>query len=221
MLEQRSVKLDILALLLAGLCVFLALTLGTYDAADPPSTSVYPPAVRPHKRLWQDRSVCCSRSAQRRRRRVRNLTASLGILAGGVVARKTNRASPASCVRLDLVARRYRFAGANWLPHLSPGPAIGAGGYIGALGRAWLESHFALSGSVILLLSVIGGGLLLCTDYVLLTISAMIFGAREASRSRSVDECRKPGYSPTKSPGYRYRAFAGDGAERRSKSTAK
>ncbi len=62
------------------------------------------------------------------------------------------------------------------MPHWSPGPAIGAGGYLALLGRAWLESHFALTGSVILLLSVIFGGLLLCTDYVLLTISALIFG---------------------------------------------
>src|SRR5271166_448786 len=42
MLEKRSHKLDVLALALLALCVFLTLSLVTYSAADPPSTLVYP-----------------------------------------------------------------------------------------------------------------------------------------------------------------------------------
>ena len=42
MLEKRSHKLDVVALALLALCVFLTLSLVTYNPADPPSSLVYP-----------------------------------------------------------------------------------------------------------------------------------------------------------------------------------
>jgi DNA segregation ATPase FtsK/SpoIIIE, S-DNA-T family len=62
------------------------------------------------------------------------------------------------------------------VPSLSPGPVIGAGGYLGAIGRAVLEIHFASLGSYILAVSMILGGLLLATDYWLIRLSAWIVG---------------------------------------------
>ena len=43
MLEQRDLKLDLLALGLLTFCVFLGASLFTFNPADPPSTLVYPP----------------------------------------------------------------------------------------------------------------------------------------------------------------------------------
>ena len=62
------------------------------------------------------------------------------------------------------------------LGRLSPGPAIGAGGYLGAAGRAWLQMHFANAGAYILALSAFAAGLLLCTDYVLVQLAWEIAG---------------------------------------------
>ena len=62
------------------------------------------------------------------------------------------------------------------VPSLSPGPAIGAGGYLGAIGRAILEMHFASLGAYILTVSMIFGGLLLSTDYWLIRLTAWIVG---------------------------------------------
>jgi S-DNA-T family DNA segregation ATPase FtsK/SpoIIIE len=62
------------------------------------------------------------------------------------------------------------------LPQLSPGPVIGSGGYLGAAGRGLLEMHFASVGAYILLTSLVLGGLLLCTDYVLVRIVAWVLG---------------------------------------------
>ena len=42
MLHERNLKLDLVALALIALNIFLGLALATYDAADPPSTLVYP-----------------------------------------------------------------------------------------------------------------------------------------------------------------------------------
>ncbi len=47
-------------------------------------------------------------------------------------------------------------------------PAIGAGGYLGALTTTWLNKHFAMVGSFILTSAVMVAGLLLSTDYVVL-----------------------------------------------------
>ena len=49
-------------------------------------------------------------------------------------------------------------------PGLSPGPVIGAGGYLGAMGRP-AANAFASIGAYIITISLILGGLLLCTDY--------------------------------------------------------
>ncbi|HEY4761962.1 MAG TPA: DNA translocase FtsK 4TM domain-containing protein, partial [Thermoguttaceae bacterium] len=56
------------------------------------------------------------------------------------------------------------------LPELFTGPVIGPGGYLGATGRAYLETHFARVGAYIVIISLLIGGLLLSTDYVLIRI---------------------------------------------------
>ncbi len=58
-------------------------------------------------------------------------------------------------------------------PAISPGPIIGPGGYAGAAGRALLEINFATAGAYILTFSVLVGGLILCSDYLLIRIAAV------------------------------------------------
>jgi S-DNA-T family DNA segregation ATPase FtsK/SpoIIIE len=53
-------------------------------------------------------------------------------------------------------------------PAISPGPIIGPGGYLGAAGRALLEINFATAGAFILTISLLLGGLLLLSDYLLI-----------------------------------------------------
>ena len=79
------------------------------------------------------------------------------------------------------------------LPQFSPGPVIGSGGYLGAAARGLLQMHFATVGAYILTLSLILGGLLLCTDYVLVRLFAWLigkpahgFGQRRVARERSL-----------------------------------
>ena len=62
------------------------------------------------------------------------------------------------------------------VPQLSPGPVIGAGGYLGAAGRGLLEMNFATVGAYILTISLVLGGLLLSTDYLLVHIVAFVVG---------------------------------------------
>ena len=47
---------------------------------------------------------------------------------------------------------------------------------MGAAGRTILEMNFAAIGSYVLTLSVVAAGLLLCTDYVLVRLTALVVG---------------------------------------------
>ena len=51
------------------------------------------------------------------------------------------------------------------VPNWTPGPVVGAGGYVGAMGRSLLEMHFAQTGAYIFAVSVLLAGMLLSTDY--------------------------------------------------------
>src|SRR3954467_5898637 len=48
MFEDRSLKIDLCALLLTALLVFLSIALWTYNSADPPSTNVWPASNTVH-----------------------------------------------------------------------------------------------------------------------------------------------------------------------------
>jgi S-DNA-T family DNA segregation ATPase FtsK/SpoIIIE len=59
------------------------------------------------------------------------------------------------------------------VPSWSPGPVVGAGGYVGAMGRSLLETQFAQAGTFIVALSVLLAGLLLSTDYFMFRAAAV------------------------------------------------
>jgi DNA segregation ATPase FtsK/SpoIIIE, S-DNA-T family len=197
MLKQRNLKLDLVALALLALNVFLGLALASYDPADPPGTHVYPAHARAVN--------ACGRGGAWI---AHGLLEGLGWGAWFILISLV-------IVDIRLLARRpiadawLRMAG--WLISLvglatlssmilgawSPGPAIGAGGYLGAAGRAWLEMHFASAGSYILALSAVAVGLLLCTDYVLVQLAWEVAGhAGRIARSRAAGETRDSAAKP-------------------------
>lgn len=172
--ESRNLKADFAALALLALTVFLTVSLATYDPGDPPSTLVYPPrhAIR---------NACGPAGAFL----ARTLFEAIGLGAYFVVL--SLAALDAALLRRQKISEGW-LRGAGWLmslvgfatfsslamPELSPGPVIGAGGYLGATGRGLLEMHFAAAGSYILTISLLAGGLLLSTDYLLLRLSAWL-----------------------------------------------
>ncbi|WP_428308578.1 DNA translocase FtsK 4TM domain-containing protein [Lacipirellula sp.] len=172
MFENRSLKLDLVALALLACCAFLVTALATYDPADQPGTLVYPP--RP-----EYSNACGPIGAYV----AHALYAGVGYGAYYLLG---------SLVTLGVLLLKRReidqpvLRGVGWAISLaafatlfsmlfqqsSPGPEVGAGGYLGAMGFALLESKFALVGAFILALSVLLAGLLLCTDYLLLRFAA-------------------------------------------------
>ncbi len=185
MLEHRKVKFDLVALGLLALAVFLAASLFSYHPADPPTHLVAPP----HDQIVN----LCGRSGA--------LASSLLFNALGLGAYYL---WASLCILDALLLTRHQIAapwlrGIGWLislaglctlaalalPGLSPGPIIGAGGFLGAAGRGLLEMNFAATGAYIIVASLIAGGLLLSTDYVLVKLLAWTVGVPARNLGRS------------------------------------
>jgi len=174
MLEKRDLKKDLLALGLLALAVFLAAALLSYDPGDPPSKLVYPERA--------DTVNVCGRSGALVSRCLFSalgvgayyLVFSLGVFDAMLLVRKPlTQPITRLCGWLISLAGLTTFI-AMALPQFSPGPVIGAGGYLGAAGRGLLELNFATVGAYILTISLLLGGILLSTDYLLVHIMAFV-----------------------------------------------
>ncbi len=173
MFENRNLRFDLFTLVLLAFTVLLAMALVTYDATDPPSTLVYPAPT-----VFQN--ACGPIGAYVSHFLLESvgigayyLAASLATMAvvllwRGVIDQPVLRAVgwAASLLAISTLATMA-------LPNSTPGPVIGAGGYLGAMGHAVLESNFASAGAYILALTVLLAGMLLCTDYLIFKFAAV------------------------------------------------
>ena len=167
MLETRSLKLDLLALGLFALTVFLGLALFTYEPTDSLDALVYPATGATHNACGRSGALVADLLLQGFGIGAYYILVSLSVLDAWLLARR-----PVSDRFLRGFGWLMSLVGLTTLASLgiqswSPGPVIGPGGYLGAAGRGFLEMHFASAGAVLLTLSVLIGGLLLCTEYTL------------------------------------------------------
>ena len=184
MFADRNLRLDLFALLLLALVIFLAVALFTYDPADPIGR-----LIRPFDQLYQQDLLVYPTHE-----RVTNACGWSGAFAADILLNGFGcgayfvvlslavldvmllRRQEIDMPRLRLLGWGTSLVGfvtlfAILVPNMSPGPVIGSGGYLGALGHGVLETHFAFVGTLILAGSIFLGGLLLCTDYALVRIA--------------------------------------------------
>ena len=187
MLENRNLKLDLLALGLLAIVIFLALALVSYDPADPvaemlpPLNLLYQPDALVYPTNDSTANACGKWGAMASDFLLTNLGLGAYYLVFSLAVLDVHFLR-----RRDIDMPMLRAAGwiaslvgfttifSMLIPTLSPGPVIGSGGYLGALGSGLLEMHFAMFGGLILAGSVAVGGLLLCTDYALLRIGSRV-----------------------------------------------
>jgi S-DNA-T family DNA segregation ATPase FtsK/SpoIIIE len=178
MFENRSLKIDVLAVVLMAAIVLLTASLLTYDPADPVAelmssfSSVYQPDLLVYPQNEHVQNACGRLGA---------ITADLCFTLLGQVAWYV-LASLAFLVftllrqpDIDHPLRRAL----GWLmtimgsttmlslvvPGFSPGPVYGSGGCLGKLGQVILSHHFAAAGSVIVALGITLAGVMLATEY--------------------------------------------------------
>ncbi|QDU28597.1 DNA translocase FtsK [Anatilimnocola aggregata] len=177
MLEQRNLRLDLTALGLVAVIIFLTCALVTYHPNDPVG-----PLPPPLSLLIQPDSLAIPANEV-----TQNACGFWGSLAANLLFTTFGYGAyylVATLALIDFHLLRRRqidrplLRGIGWilslagattiiavtLQNTSPGPVIGAGGYVGALGKAMVEAHFAAAGGLILMSSITIGGLILCTD---------------------------------------------------------
>lgn len=168
MLDRQKLARSAPALALLLFSVFLALSLAAYDPADAPGSDAEPPNAPPLNPCgpvgatlahWLFSTVGW---------------ASYAVLFAVAVAdlhlfRKTRVPEPGfrvaglGLIVVVLAALTQRFAAA-----LRPSPAVGAGGYLGAVASSFLDSQFGLAGMMLILLAAGVVGLALCHDVLFL-----------------------------------------------------
>src|SRR3954454_4019278 len=173
MFEDRSLKIDLCALALLALAVFLGVALWTYNATDPPSTIVWPASTVVHNACGSAGALAAHYLFESLGVGAYYLTGSLAVLTFLLLLHREIDQPVLRTFGWAISVVGLTTLVALWMPNSTPGPIVGAGGYIGAMGRTLLESHFAVAGSYIFAMSVLLAGLLLSTDYFLFRAAAV------------------------------------------------
>jgi len=173
MFEDRSLKLDLCALVLVAGMAFLAASLWTYDRFDPPSTLLDPPRATVNNACGVVGAYTANFLFESLGFGAYYLLGSLGALTGLLLFRREIDQPIVRSVGWIVSLIGLATLAALVVPNWTPGPVVGAGGYVGAMGRGLLELHFAKTGAFIFSISVLAAGLLLTTDYFLLKAAAV------------------------------------------------
>ncbi len=206
MFAERDTKFDLLALGFLVLVAFLSLSLATYDPADPYVDLVYPlnQWIRQESLTYPLNETTANACGPWGALAASMLLKGLGLGAYYAVGSLTIL-TVMMLMRREISSPILRTAGwimslvgfttisALLLTKFSPGSMLGAGGSLGLLISTIFKVHFATVGGLLLAISLLIGGLLLCTDYVLVHAGLMIgtltmtglMGIRGESRSSS------------------------------------
>src|SRR5215212_1757002 len=173
MFEDRSLKIDLCALALLALAVFVGIALWTYNATDPPSTIVWPASEVVQNACGSAGALAAHYLFESLGVGAYYLTGSLAVLTILLLLHREIDQPVLRTFGWAISVVGLTTLVALSMPNSTPGPIVGAGGYIGAMGRTLLETHFAVAGSYIFALSVVLAGLLLSTDYFLFRAAAV------------------------------------------------
>jgi S-DNA-T family DNA segregation ATPase FtsK/SpoIIIE len=173
MFEDRSLKLDLCALALAALGMLLGLALWSYDPVDPPSTLVWPASEAVHNSCGRAGALAAHYLVEGVGIGAYYVAGSLLVLTVLLLVRREIDQPVLRTIGWAVSVAGLTTLAALALPSWTPGPVVGAGGQIGAMGRGILEAHFAQAGSFVVATCVLLAGLLLSTDYFMFRAAAV------------------------------------------------
>ncbi len=170
MIDYRRLRRDLLALGLLAAIVFVGLSLGTYDPADPPSQLVHPLNARVMN--------ACGPVGARLAYGLRTVFGwgAYGLLVAMFVfdvrlfSRTRMRDPFVRCFGWGLLIASVSLGLQLLRPDLSGGHVIGSGGYVGAIGTTLLKDHFSTIGSLIIITTLAITGMLLASETALLSL---------------------------------------------------
>jgi len=184
---ERDIKRDLFALTLCAGSIFLTTALLTYHSNDPIGE-----LIPPLNHLYQADLIEYPESTY-----IQNACGKLGALAADVMFSLLGFGAfylLGSLIIVDIAMLRRRNIDApairlaGWmislcgvctclsltLPAITPGPVMGSGGMLGASFSTFLQGSFATTGGLIFALSLVFGGLMLATDYMVISWVARV-----------------------------------------------
>jgi S-DNA-T family DNA segregation ATPase FtsK/SpoIIIE len=186
MVNSRNRAADVAGLCLVVVTLFLTFSLSSYHATDPISEPFFPlnrfyrldPVAYPLAESVQNSCGPMGALAADMLLQTFGRGAYYVVLSLGALALMLFRQKPFMAPIVRWVGWSLSLTGLTTLVALVGtsdwvGPAIGPGGYLGALGRGLLGQYFGLIGSLLLAGAACLLGVLLCTDYVLLHLAAL------------------------------------------------
>ncbi|MEM9185827.1 MAG: DNA translocase FtsK [Planctomycetota bacterium] len=179
-MPDRSMKLDLVAIALAAVTLLLGFSVGSYDRGDPPSTLVWPPRVEVNNACGPGGAYVAHTLFEMMGVGAYYAVASLAVVTVLLLMRRSIDQPVTRTVGWSLSLLGVATLAAMLTPDWSPGPVVGAGGFLGAMGRAWLEANFAAAGAYIFAGSVLLAGLLMATDYLVFRMAATATAASGA-----------------------------------------
>jgi len=171
MLDLHRAKTDLLALGLFAAVCFAAVSLYSFDPADPPSTQVWP--QNPHIE-----NLCGLKGATLAHTLLTTFGAGAWFLLGAsfifdlrLFCRENVDDLLLRIAGILMMAVASSVALQIVMPTLGGGPVIGSGGYIGAYCRGWMLDHLSMAGSLIAALTLFAAGLMLAADRLFLRVA--------------------------------------------------
>ncbi|MFO0939468.1 MAG: DNA translocase FtsK [Pirellulales bacterium] len=175
----RKIEFDVEAIVLSAICIFIWMSLLSYDPADnlndlprplkalvAVDNAVYPPNEHIQNACGWTGAVLANILVQSFGVGSLLVAAGLTVLAVWMFRVQTNFVPPVRQVGWVLVIIGTTTLFALMGLHTPFSPTIGPGGYIGAITSTWLHDHFALFGASIMTIAILMAGLLLSTDYM-------------------------------------------------------
>ena len=184
----RKIRNDIVAVGLLAMIVFLIASLGTYDSADPafeaPTllTNLYQPdqLVYPANESVSNACGYCGAWTADMLLHTLGYGAYYSVL--GLIAMVINmfRREATPSPWLKTIGWMFSLIGLTTmasmlLPSWTISPLIGAGGYLGALGKGLLTANFGWLGSITIGTAVLLAGLMMWTEYLVFRAGRMAF----------------------------------------------
>lgn len=172
MFEDRSPKFDVVALALGVAALLVVISLVSYNPGDPPGSRGWGPPQ-------PVQNACGAFGAWVAHSLIEMLgvgayyaAASLGVVATLLVARRQIDQPVLRTTGWAMSLVGISTLAAVMLPSWTPGPMVGAGGYVGAMAQTWLGANVATFGTVLIAGAGLLAGLLLATDYFVLNAAA-------------------------------------------------
>src|SRR5262245_47752007 len=161
MIDRSRLKTDLFALALLAATLFVAISLASYDPADPPAATVYPPRTRTYNTCgpagaWTAHLLRLSFGSG-----AWFVLLGMGVVDVRLFSRKTEHDPLVRGTGWILLLATFCIGCRAVLPRASGGTMVGSGGLIGAWGLGLLEQDFSGHGVALVLLTGFVVGMLL------------------------------------------------------------